>query len=101
MRRGFDGLAALARDVLQQDPSRPPLRVWQQARGPRQNPLLGSLSFCLWYKRIRKGPLPFPRQRDRLRAARRRQVGAALGRIQLQHAVRRPASSLNLRHRLA
>lgn len=61
MRRSFDGLAMLVREVLRDDPLSGHLFVFRSRRGDRVKLLYwdgGGL--CLWYKRLEKGTFPFP-----------------------------------------
>ncbi len=61
MHLSFDRLAALARDVLQQDPLSGHLFVFRNRLGDRMKILVWDRSgFCLWYKRLEKGVFHFP-----------------------------------------
>jgi transposase len=61
MRRSFDGLAALTRDVLRQDPLSGHLFVFRNRPGNRVKLLWWDRSgFCLFYKRLEKGNFRFP-----------------------------------------
>jgi len=56
MRKGFDGLAALTREVLDQDPFSGHLFVFFNRRRDRVKALLWDRSgLVIWYKRIEKG----------------------------------------------
>jgi transposase len=91
MRRGFDGLAALARDVLQQDPLSGHLFVFCNKRADRVKILYWDRSgFCLWYKRIEKGRFHFPDGATASVQLEAAELALLLEGIQLQHAVRRP-----------
>jgi transposase len=61
MHLSFDRLAALARDVLQQDPLSGHLFVFRN-RGGDKVKILGwdRSGFCLWYKRLERGVFHFP-----------------------------------------
>ena len=61
MRRAFDGLAALTRDVIRRDPLSGHLFVFRSRIGDRVKVLYWDRSgFCLWYKRLEKGVFHFP-----------------------------------------
>lgn len=61
MRRSFDGLAAMVRDVLEEDPLSGHLFVFRNRRGDRLKVLFFDRSgFCLWYKRLEQGTFAFP-----------------------------------------
>lgn len=61
MHLSFDRLAALARDVLQQDPLSGHLFVFRNRAGDKVKILGWDRSgFCLWYKRLERGVFHFP-----------------------------------------
>ncbi len=61
MHLSFDRLAALARDVIQQDPLSGHLFVFRN-RSDDKVKILGwdRSGFCLWYKRLEQGVFHFP-----------------------------------------
>ena len=61
MRRAFDSLAAMVRDVLRKNPFDGHLFVFKSRRGDRVKILYWSSGgFCLWYRRLEKGTFRFP-----------------------------------------
>jgi len=95
MHLSFDRLAALARDVLQQDPLSGHLFVFRNRAGDKVKILGWDRSgFCLWYKRLERGVFHFPTA-----AATPLEVDAAellllLDGLELTHARRRPRFTL-------
>ncbi|MGH7393691.1 MAG: IS66 family insertion sequence element accessory protein TnpB [Candidatus Rokuibacteriota bacterium] len=62
MHLSFDRLAALARDVIQQDPLSGHLFVFRNRSGDKVKILSWDRSgFCLWYKRLEQGVFHWPR----------------------------------------
>jgi transposase len=56
MRKGFDGLSAMASEVMRQDPLSGHLFVFRNHRGDRMKVLYwGGDGLCLWYKRLEAG----------------------------------------------
>jgi transposase len=91
MHLSFDRLAAVARDVIQQDPLSGHLFVYRNRAGDKVKILSWDRSgFCLWYKRLEKGVFHFPDA-----SATHLEIDAAdllllLDGIDLAHATRRP-----------
>jgi transposase len=61
MRRSFDGLATLAREIVRQDPLSGHVFVFRNRNGDRAKLLWWDRSgFCLFYKRLEEGTFQFP-----------------------------------------
>jgi transposase len=64
MRKGIDGLAAKAQEVLRQDPCSGAVFAFRGRRGDRLKLLTwDGQGFCLYYKISRRGAFPGPRRR--------------------------------------
>jgi len=61
MRKGFDTLAAIVQEVLQQDPLSGQLFVFRSKRGDRLKILYwNTQGYALWYTRLEQGVFRFP-----------------------------------------
>jgi transposase len=61
MRKGIEGLAALAQDVLRQKPTGGAVFAFRGRRGDRMKLLyFDGQGFCLYYKILQKGRFPWP-----------------------------------------
>ncbi|ADU11950.1 IS66 family insertion sequence element accessory protein TnpB [Asticcacaulis excentricus] len=65
MRRGIDGLATLARDVIKQDPGSGAIFGFRGKRADRIKLLWwDTQGFCLYYKVLERGYFPWPTAKD-------------------------------------
>jgi transposase len=65
MRKGIEGLAALAQDILRQKPTSGAVFAFRGKRGDRLKLLyFDGQSFCLYYKILQKGRFPWPSAAD-------------------------------------
>jgi transposase len=61
MRRSFDGLAQMVREIIEKDPMSGHLFVFRNRKGHLAKVLWWDRSgYCLWYKRLEKGIFRFP-----------------------------------------
>ena len=90
LRRGFDGLAALTREVLEQDPLSGHLFVFRNRRGDRLKVLFfASGGYCLFYKRLERGTFRLPGGGEARREIEAGDLGLILEGLDLSR-VRRP-----------
>src|SRR5579864_8879077 len=62
MRKGFDGLSAMAVEIVRQDPLSGHLFVFRNKSGDKLKVLYwGGDGLCLWYKRLEKGTFELPK----------------------------------------
>jgi transposase len=87
----FDRLAALARDVLEQDPLSGHLFAFFNRSADRVKILYWDRSgFCLWYKRLERGVFHLPRAGARALELEAAELMLLLDGIELSAAIRRP-----------
>ncbi len=95
MRKGFDGLAAVTRELIGEDPLSGHLFVFFNRRRDRVKTLLWDRTgLCIWYKRIERGRFHLATL-DQYRSGRRAEIESAelmliLEGITLRGARRRP-----------
>ena len=91
LRRGFDGLAALTREVLAQDPLSGHLFAFRNRRGDRLKVLFfASGGYCLFYKRLERGTFRLPQGDAARLEIDAGELGLLLEGVDLVHARRRP-----------
>lgn len=91
LRRGFDGLAALTREVLEQDPLSGHLFAFRNKRGDRLKVLFfASGGLCLFYKRLEHGRFRLPEADAVGQEIDGGQLGLILEGLDLAGAKRRP-----------
>ena len=95
MRKGFDGLSQLVRELIDQDPLSGHLFGFRNRRRDRIKILYGDRDgLALWYKRLEKGTFCFPEAKDGRVEVTPAEIAAILAGIDLRHARRRPRYSL-------
>jgi transposase len=95
MRKGFDGLAQLVRDVIAEDPLSGHFFVFRNRRRDRVKILYWDRDgFALWYKRLEKGVFRFPEAKDGRVEVTPAEMAAVLEGIDLSRARRLPRFAL-------
>jgi transposase len=95
MRKGFDGLALLVREVIAEDPLSGHLFVFRNRRRDRVKVLYWDRDgFALWYKRLEKGTFPFPEAEGGRVEVTPAEMAAVLEGIDLSRARRLPRFAL-------
>ena len=95
LRRGFDGLARLARDLLGQDPLAGHLFVFANGRRDRVKVLYwDGDGYALWMKRLEKGTYRWPASAADHVEWTAVELAAVLGGIDLRETMRRPRYAL-------
>jgi transposase len=91
MRKGFDGLAQLVREVIALDPLSGHLFVFRNRRRDRIKILYWDRDgFALWYKRLEKGTFRFPEATGGCVEVTPAEIAAVLEGIDLSRARRLP-----------
>jgi len=91
LRRGFDGLSALARDVLRADPTSGHLFVFCNRRRNRVKVLYWDRDgLALWYKRLERGTYEWPQGASGRAEVDATELALLLDGVELRTAVRRP-----------
>ena len=91
LRRGFDGLAGLTREVLEEDPLSGHLFAFRNRRGDRLKILFfASGGYCLFYKRLERGTFRLPTGDTARLEIDAGDLGLILEGLDLTHARRRP-----------
>jgi transposase len=95
MRKGFDGLAQLARERIAEDPLSGHLFVFRNKRRDRIKILYWDRDgFALWYKRLETGAFRFPEAKDGRIEVTPAEMLAVLEGIDLSRAPRLPRYAL-------
>jgi transposase len=99
LRRGFDGLAQLARDVLEHDPLGGHLFVFANRRRDRIKMLYwDGDGLAIWMKRLEKGTFRWPVSSTSHVEWTTAELAAVLGGIDLERTRRRPRFALDRTH---
>jgi transposase len=101
MRRSFDGLARMAREVVRRDPSSGHLFVFRNRRGDRVKVLFWDRDgYALWYKRLETGVFRFPWATGDAREVSPAELGMVLEGLRVQglRRERRYCNDLHLAH---
>jgi transposase len=95
LRKGFDGLAQLTRDAIDQDPLSGHLFVFANRRRDRVKILYWDRDgFAIWMKRLEKGPFRWPAPQAKSLEWTGAELAAVLGGIDLKDTRRRPRYTL-------
>jgi transposase len=95
LRKGFDGLAQLARDVIEQDPLSGHLFVFANRRRDRVKILYWDRDgYALWMKRLEKGCFAWPAANAKCLEWTAVDLAAVLGGLDLRYTRRRPRYAL-------
>jgi transposase len=95
MRKGFDGLAQIVREVISEDPLSGHLFVFRNRRRNRVKVLYWDRDgFALWYKRLEKGTFRFPEAKGGRVEVTPAEMAAVLEGIDLTSARRLPRFAL-------
>ena len=90
MRKQIDGLAALVRDALQQDPLDGSLYLFCGMNGRRMKILYWDRNgFCLWQKRLEHDRFPWPKGANEVRQIDDDQLAMLLDGVDFWHAHQR------------
>ena len=101
MRKGFDGLAQLVRDVVAEDPLSGHFFVFRNRRRDRVKILYWDRDgFALWYKRLEKGVFRFPEAKNGRVEVTPAEMAAVLEGIDLSRARRLPRFALSAPQRV-
>ncbi|MDG3005869.1 IS66 family insertion sequence element accessory protein TnpB [Paludisphaera mucosa] len=91
MRRGFEGLARMATEVIRQDPLCGASFVFRNRKGDRIKVLYwAGDGFALWYRRLERGTLRFPACDGDVAEIRAIDLAMILGAMDLSSIRRRP-----------